>query len=324
MKARDPHRAKTKGNRGIRIPVIAGVVLLLGGVVFAAIYSIQVAPLKHKVLAVDGNIVDMGYFLLRTRIAGGDPFSTLQVLAREMIIKSKAPGDPYNIVVAEKDVDGFLREIAGGTDKAINENEFKEWYRQQINESRLSESQFRDISRTALLSRQLQSKLAAEVSPVAEQVHLHMIILKNNDEARLAKKELTAGVDFPAVARRMAASEELKKSGGDVGWFPRSALNQEIAAMAFDELKIGEISDPVPFNQDNIAILYVSERAVRKMDEDSLESVKAGVLDAWLAQEIQHHTVEFFGFSGGYDSKTDDWVKQQLRKFPPIAQGGQP
>ncbi len=324
MRADSHRRAGTKASRSVRIFLPVAIVLLLGGIVFAAIYYNQIAPFKAKVLAVDGKTVDMGYFLRRVRLAGGDPFSTLQVLAREMIVKEKAPKEPYNISLTEKDVDGLLREVAGGSGGSLSEAEFREWYRQQINESRLTEGQFRDISRTALLSRRMQSILETEVSPEAEQVHLHMLLVKSDSEAKLAKKELRSGADFPKVAARMAVSEELRSSGGDVGWFPRGALNREIARVAFDELAVGEISDPVPLDQNTIAILYVSERAVREMDEDSLASVRAKALDSWLAEETRKHTVEFFGFDGGYDSKTDDWVKRQLKKFPPVAQGGSP
>ncbi len=87
----------------------------------------------------------------------------LQTLTSEAIIKQAAPKPPYNIAIHEQDIDQFLKGLARGKSDTITESDFKEWYRQQLNESRLSDPEFRDMASTNLLTLRLTEYLAERV-----------------------------------------------------------------------------------------------------------------------------------------------------------------
>ena len=55
--------------------------------------------------------------------------------------------------------------------------------------------------------------------------------------------------------------------------------------------------------------------AARAIEPEALEAVKATALNRWFTAEYQHHHVEFHGFSNGYDTETDLWVKWQLQRL---------
>jgi foldase protein PrsA len=303
-------------SRPTTILLAAVSVAIIGVIAGVAIYRDRIAPFRMSVIEVDNASITMRYFLERVRIAGGEPLAMLGTLTKEEIIKQVAPKPPYNIALREEDIDRFFKEIARGKSDTISESDFKEWYRQQLNESRLSNTELRDLMRTNLLIERLTEYLVGRVPSVAEHVHLYMIAVEDFAEAERVKERLDAGEDFGKVAREVSSDEVLKKNGGELGWFPRGALPPDIAQAAFDEFAIGKSSEPLYLDEKHFTIIMVSEKvAVREIDEDSRQRIKARALDEWLKEEQQYHKIKFHGFKDGYDSETDTWVKWQLRKI---------
>ncbi len=315
------------GKVRVRIIISAAVAaVVIAGIVGVAIYQDRVAPFHTPVLVVDGRSITMRYLLKRVCLSGREPLSMFQTLASEEIIKQVAPKPPYSIQISEKDVDDWLMQMARGESEGISGSEFKEWYRQRLNESQLTDLEFRDLARTNLLTRRLEEYLAQRVPTVAEQVHLHAIPFNSPDDARRAKERLDAGADFGTLARELSSDEELKKSGGDLGWFPRGALDPALAQAAFGELQIGKASDPIYLDGNSFAIVMVSERAAaRAIEESALQWLKALVLEEWLDRELPSHKVELRGFrKDSYDSETDAWVRWQLQKMQKPAARSEP
>ena len=149
---------------------------------------------------------------------------------------------------------------------------------------------------------------------MAEQVHLHAIVLETIEDARSVKAKLDAGEAFSRLAREVGTDEALKTSGGDLGWYPRTALAPDLANLAFDRLQIGDYSDPVQFGNQRVAIFMVSEKATaREIDADALAAMREDVLEDWFTAEFGRHAVAYHGFNNGYDSDTDAWIRQQLQ-----------
>ena len=105
---------------------------------------------------------------------------------------------------------------------------------------------------------------------------------------------------------------KLRGNEGELGWYTREALAPDLAMVAFEDLKIGEASNPLQVGDGNFGIFVVTKRAAREVDGDDLQRKKATVLDDWLADAFKTHKVEFHGFTNGYDSETDAWVIEQL------------
>ena len=300
--------------RTIILAVIA--VLIIGGIAGVAIYIDRVAPFRTTVLVVGDRSINMRYFLKRVRISGREPMALFQTLIREEIIKQVAPNPPYNIDISEEETDQFLKGIARGESDTISENDFKEWYRQQLNETRLSKAEFRDLARTNLLTLRLTEYLTEKVPTVAEQIHLHMIPVQEFEVVNKIKERLDAGADFATLAREVSSDPKLKERGGDFGWFPRGALSPEIARAAFDELDVNEASEPLYLDDRTFVVIMISEKtAAREIDDEPLQMIKVRALDEWLKEENQYHKVEFHGFKNGYDSETDAWVQWQLQRM---------
>jgi len=259
----------------------------------------------------------MDYFLKRMRIAGTDSMVMLEALTNEQLIKIEAP--KYGIEASPEDVGQELRRIASGESGTISESEFEEWYRQILNESDFSDSEYRELVATSLLTARLHEFLAARVPTVAEQVYLHTMLLNEEDIAKITER-WQAGEDLGELATEVWLDREPEGGVEEVGWMPRGIMPSSFDEVAFN-LTIGDVSKPLAYTGDLEAeeifyyLFMVSEKAdTREVDEEPLQVLKAKVLDDWLLAEIKLHEVEWYGLHNGFDSETNYWINWQLSR----------
>jgi len=308
-----------KEPKGRRIGLVTAALILIVILVIVGIgyYWFYVKPFQTNVIIVGDDTINIGYFIKRTRMdatASGDPNIMLDKLNHEILLKQGAPR--YGIEATEEDIDEALREIARGESETISDSEFKEWYRQQRNETELSDAEYRDFIRTYLLRIRLHGYLAERVPTVVEQVHLHIIVLDSYEDALEVKEKLEAGADFADLAREVSVDPESGENGGDIGWAPVDILEGPFG-WAVPSLAIGEISPPLRISETEMvfSLIMVSEKAAaREVDENSLLIMKVKVLEDWLVEEMRYKKIEFHGFKNGFDSETYAWIKWQLAK----------
>jgi len=293
--------------------IVSVVVAVIAITILIGWYMIYVQPLQIPIIVVGDDTINADYFIRRAMLdptGSSDPMVMLETLTNELLIKQGAPR--YGFTVTPEDIDEELRAIARGESETITESEFREWYRQQINESKLSDAEFKEFVRINLLARQLHEYLAARVPTVTEQVHLHIIVLQEYEEALEIKERIESGEDFANVAREVSIDQESGENGGDVGWFPYGALDDSVSWIA-SSLEIGDVSDPLRIGETSYSIFMVSERAVaREVDEESLAILQARVLDDWIMEEHKSVKVEFHGRNNGFDSETYSWIIWQI------------
>lgn len=316
---KDNAPAEANNRSRLRTIILAAVVIaIVGTTAGIAIYRERIAPFNTVIVAVNGVEMDMRYFLNRLNVSGAQSMELLSTLTQEEILRQLAPQPPYNIVLTEEDVDNFGKEVAKGSDETITEEEYQEWYRQQVNESGFSEEVYRELLRTSLLRLRMQEYLAARLPTSADQVFINVIMLGQNDYplGQEIKERFDAGEDFVSLSDQYSTNPQLKANDGKFGWFPDGALDKAINDAAFD-LEIGELSDPFFANDDVIVLVMVSDKEEdREISEQSMNMLRSKVLDKWFNEQFNKHDVEFHGFKGGgYDSETDAWVQWQLMRM---------
>ena len=316
MSAQSSNRTSDRRRRRIRVAAIAAasVVLLVAGV---AIYLDRIAPFRATVISVDDARVSMRTFLRRTRIAGEDPMVMLDVLVDEEIIKQAAPYPPYGIDVTESDIDEYLRSVAAAPNASIEDAEFTAWYRRQVNDSLMSERDFREFVGTRILKMRFRDHLAERVPTVAEQVRLFIAPFGDLDRAREARARIESGEAFTDVVADSSTDTDARQSGGDLGWQARRGLSPQIARVAFDRLQPGEVSDPYFTAEETFVLIMVADRVeARELDGPARQRVQERSLEYWLDEEEENHSIEYHGFDGGaYDAATDAWVRWQLDRM---------
>ena len=308
--------------RTIFIAVAVSIVLaLIAAIVGVSYYFSEDAKYNRlTVITVDDISIKMDYFLRRARLTDDSPMDMLQTLTDEQLIKIEAPR--YVGEASPEDVDQILRLIAGGEDETISESEFKEWYRQLLNEIDLSDSEYSDMVATTLLTTRLQAYLAERVPTVAEQVYLYSVVLSTDEAMEIWGKE-DAGEDTEELISEIWQDRESTEEVYDIGWTPRGILPYGFDDTAFS-LAVGDISEPMAYVDSTSSdydtyyyLLMVSEKAeAREIDEEVLQALQSQVIDDWLLAEkgTELHNIAWHGIKNGFGSETIAWINYQLAK----------
>ena len=86
------------------------------------------------------------------------------------------------------------------------------------------------------------------------------------------------GADFAEIARQYSDADEAEE-GGELGWFSREMLNEEIVDEVFG-LDAGAVSEPIELGNGH-HVFKVLEKAQRALDPDQVSLVRAGAFDRW-------------------------------------------
>ena len=324
-------RLQAGDRQGKRTAIIlaAVVIVLILAIVGVIGYPTYVAPFRRTVITVDNINIRMDYFLKRIKLTGSDPIAMLTQLTNDQIVKLGAP--KYVISVSSDNVDQAMRSIfqgqSGNASAPFSEPEYKEWYRQLLNESGLSDAEYRDIITIELYRSRLQQYLADRMPTVAEQAHLHIITLETLKDAEKARTRWEAGEKFADLARELSLDTTTGEKGGEVGWFPKGVIPiSQIDFEAFN-LNTGNMSEPLPIISEEeqpeggtastiigYHLIMVSERAIRELDDNSLQVLRGKVVDSWLSTQRQNYNIQWYGLNDGFDSETYAWINWQLQK----------
>jgi hypothetical protein len=282
---------------------------------------------RINVINVDDTSVSMDYFVRRCFASGTDPMSALTGLTQELIIKKQA--EINNFTISDQDVEARIIENASGESGTMSQSEYREWLRQRLNETRLSEKEYKDFVRTSLLGERIYDMISRVTPTSGEQIYLHAIVTNTLDEAEQAKARIDAGEEFSAVASEMSIDSATSENGGDLGWIPRSvAFDSRYDTLLFEQLEIGVVSDPQTYYDTSSSsedassavarylLFMISDKSDnREIDEQYLDAVYAKAYDAWLGQAMSEHTIKYNGIKNGFDSETYSWINWQIQKM---------
>ncbi len=313
-----------------RPQTFTGVIIALAVIVIILIivgvgwYQSYAAPYGRTVITVDDISLRMDYFIKRCRASGTDPMYMLTNLTKEVIIKLEAP--KYGIKVTPEDIDRELRRIAGGASGNITESEFKEWYRQRLNETKLSNSEYREITATSIMASYLYEYVAARMNTIVEQVHLNVIMVDTKEDAEKVRARWEKGESFADLARELSLDATSRDKGGDLGWVPRGVVYESryddiIFSLSTDNISEPlvyydtSITDPTSPAYDSYYLFMVSEKAdARQVDEKYLPTLANNAFNNWISEAMGLHKISYHGLHNGFDSETYAWINWQLSK----------
>ncbi|MDD2325740.1 MAG: peptidylprolyl isomerase [Alphaproteobacteria bacterium] len=124
-------------------------------------------------------------------------------------------------------------------------------------------------------------ELSAKFKP-EDEVRARHILVKTEAEANELLKQVKGGTDFAKLATEKTMDTGSAKQGGDLGYFPRTAMVKPFAEAAF-AMKVGEISDKPVKTDFGYHIIKLEDR--RKSSPPPMAEVK-DELTAQVGQEI--------------------------------------
>jgi parvulin-like peptidyl-prolyl isomerase len=146
---------------------------------------------------------------------------------------------------------------------------------EELTRTGLSDQQYRDMARAAVLKRKVQEKFTAEIPPAAEAVHYREIILDTTDqtEGDALVQQIEGGTDFAEVAKQRSTDPAAKDNGGDKGWVPRGYLDDRELENTIFALDFGK---PVVYATDtNVHVYQVLEKAPDRPVEEAQKPIIA-------------------------------------------------
>lgn len=320
----EAERKKPPGRRTVIIISLILVFIITASIILS-LYFTEWKNLWTPVITVNDETINMDYLIRRMKYFDRtDDVLTMvyEIIPSEMLIRQGAPR--YGFEVTPEDVEKILRDIAKGENDTISEIEFESLYRNELNISKLSDAEYREIVRTNTLAALLYVYLVERTPTVAEQIHLYTIILPSYEEAEAVITRIQEGEDFSDLARELSISKETGEQGGDLGWWPKGGgLVANLESVAFS-LEVGQISNPILIDDEEgiYAICFVSERQIaRDIEEDKLTIVQDRALEEWLDVERGNSIISFGGMDWSeqaqkyvFGSTTMAWINLQLAK----------
>lgn len=305
-----------KSNRTAYL-IISLVIIIILVIVGVGYYQQYVVPFQRTVITFDDTVIKMRYFLDRARLNSSNGISTLQYLTNELCIREGA--ERYGITVTSQDIDNTLRKLAAGSDNAtITDAEFREWYRQLLNDTKMTDSRYREMTSLTIMETRLREYVVKDLPSTSEHAHVYVLYLTTYDEAVAVKERIDAGESYYKVAREVSLAAVGEELEGEYGWIPRGVkvLNQDPflweAGKTSQVLAYLDESSSSTSTTPQIAfyyLFYISEIEDREIEAGYLSEVNNTIFEKWLTDEYGMHDIHYV-----YDSVIDKWVSWQLSK----------
>ena len=298
---------------------ISLIIVLIIGLVGYWGYDSYVAAWRQPVAKVNETTVDMNHFVKMLRFYSRNPdiaidaisypYQVLSIIEDNELIRQGAHDLIIQVPPDEvtEEIRGFLMPPTEDEGNATQpEVDLDKLYNQWLDTIQLSDEEYRQLVETDLLEKRITEYLREHNVPTeAEQVHLNIIPLGNDTIAFEVSDRLKAGGNFTELAVEYSIVEELRESGGDVGWVPRG-IYPELDDVAF-ALEIGNVTEPILIGQ-GYYIVRVSEKA-DSMDvpEEFQVTLADGEFQKWLQEQREAGIIEEF-----LDQDKINWAIEQL------------
>ena len=181
------------------------------------------------------------------------------------------------------------------TPTPMTEEEFRQSYTNYLEQSLkpldISEKQFRSWVEASLLTEKLREEIEAQIPATADQVNLRTMSVDSQERANELVARLDDGEDFQTLADELEADEQVTGHSVELGWLPRSILEQnlgpELTDLAFS-LGVGEHSQPV-LEDGGVwyTIILVVDHEERELEPFARQQLGAEAFQEWLdAQQV--------------------------------------
>jgi hypothetical protein len=291
-----------------------------------------IMPPRETIVRVNDTSYDMGYLLKIMRMVqrqseaqgqqvnlGTIPFQLVSDLAEDELILQGSQA--IGLKVTEEELSTQLRSeflgaesVDSGASEADLDTEFRERYRQFLNQVQLSAGEYEDIVTRTLYRQKLEEHLGATVPTELPQIHLYALAVQTQQQADEAKTEFARGAPFAEIVAAHSLDPEAVRTEGEVGWAPYGVLDPTVADFLFNELELGEISDPIPqfdsaSSQEFFVLYYIPEREEsREVSEVNFASLRDQAVVEWVSAQRDINDV-----LTAFDSNQYAWLAKKLQ-----------
>jgi foldase protein PrsA len=211
--------------------------------------------------------------------------SVLNTMIDQVLIEQAAIVQGLGVTDAEVDA-----EITQDISLAGGEEAWRAW----LAENMLTPDEFRSSIRSALLTGKIRDLVIATVPESVEQVHARHILVSTLAEAQDIYQQLLNGADFAELAYQYSRDVSTRETGGDLGWFTREQLTEQVVADTAFALDIGAISEPVASRLGYHIIQTLSRVPDRPLDDAARAALFEMTFERWRQSLWDQATIERF------------------------------
>ena len=278
-----------------RVQVILRIAIALVAVVVVGIgafgyYQTSVKPKGESVIRVGDRAFDMGYMERRLRytIRNANPedlvlrnansavATILQDVSDEELDRRGAA--EIGISVSEDEIDAEIR-LRLRVPETADTSVFAEAYRNEVRQSGLHPSEYREVVAARLLEEKLRQRFRAQIPATTEQIRLRDILVQQTELQKVLDR-LKAGEDFAAVASEVSLDTTTKDKGGEMDWQPRGGMPPEAESAVFS-LAVGQVSEPVYLSGGYYIYQVLEKAADREVTPDQQQQIEDQMYTDW-------------------------------------------
>ncbi|MDD5368088.1 MAG: peptidylprolyl isomerase [Anaerolineaceae bacterium] len=153
----------------------------------------------------------------------------------------------------------------------------------------LTDQEMRSIFEVQIFRQKMVELKTKDLKPEQDEVWARHILVPDIASAQAVLERLKKGEDFGKIASEVSIDTSNKDKGGDLGWFPHSAMIKEFADEAF-KLKVGEISQPVKTTE-GFHVIQVLGHEVRPLTSSEFSQYKNQTFQDWLTSTKKGLTI---------------------------------
>jgi len=188
-----------------------------------------------------------------------------------------------SISISATQVDSEVSKLAGN-DPA----KFEEWLKM----NGLTREGFRLQLQRELFGAALQERLVGATAPSVEQVHARHILVNTEAEGMSILIKLRSGESFANLATQYSQDKGSAGMGGDLGFFPRGIMLQQIELVAF-ALDPGQTSGVFKTDFGYHIIQVVEKDPARKISDEMLPAWRQSMFLRWLETQRTEAKIEY-------------------------------
>lgn len=329
---RGSHLEQDKRKKRVVFVLAAFIAILVIAIPVYGWVTTFIMPPRETIVRVNDTSYDMGYLLKILRMVqrqsessgqrvnlGTIPFQLVNNLAEDELIAQGAHA--IGLRVTDEELNTQLRteflvnvDSDAGLSEADLNTEFRERYRQFLNQIQLTASEYEAIVTRNLYRDKLEEHLGAAIPKELPQIHLYALAVQTQEIAEEVRTQYLRGTPFAELVAEHSLDPEAVRLEGEVDWVPRGVLDPLIADFVFDELETGVISEPLSqfdsaTSQEFFVLYYVPEREdLREVSDGNFIALRAEAVSDWV--QAQRELNEVFT---SFDSNQYAWLAKQLR-----------
>ncbi len=212
--------------------------------------------------------------------------------ARRQVLEQMIDQELIRQAAVEMGISISDEELESSIEGIVEQSGGEDGFNQSLQATGTTYDVFRQMLLDQLLSEAVYSSVTASINSVAEQVHARHILLPTREMAEEVLARLQTGEDFAYLAREYSEDISSRETGGDMGFFPRGVMPDEVEEVAFG-LEVGDMSGIVE-SQFGFHVIQVLERDEREIAVEVFESLRQQTFMQWLEDQRESASIERF------------------------------